>query len=233
MKKYLIGLSALLAMGVAFASGDNFMAKPASYAAAGTVIGIDVGWGWANNYLDEDFLPRNNYFGMVDGGAYIGYNFHPTTNLLMGVELGYKFLGYSSMDKINIGDESFDTDSLSAYQNVADLLFTAHYYVYKGWNMFGKIGVAGTFQTDPVTDGLVSAAVDESDDSSNSVTNFRLLPEYALGIGYTWNQKVDLHLTYDHVGSAENNFFINGGQDGFFSTNSIMLGISYTFPSGM
>jgi hypothetical protein len=227
MKKYLIGLSALLAMGVAFASGDNFMAKPASYAAAGTVIGIDVGWGWSNLYLNgsDTGNTRDNYYGMVDGGAYIGYNFHPTTNLLMGVELGYKFLGYSSDD--NFGDNDRNSYSASMYQNVADLLFTAHYYVYKGWNMFGKIGVAGTFQTDPYL----------NENSDESETNFRLLPEYAVGIGYTWNQKLDLHLTYDHVGSAENNGLlgpvVSNGDDAFESNNSIMLGISYTFPSGL
>lgn len=233
MKKCLVGLSALLAMGVAFASGDNFLAKPASYAAAGTVIGIDAGWGWSNAYANsldfsdgspDVFKNRNDYYGMFDGGVYVGYNFHPTTNWLMGVELGYKFVGYSSTTlKIPGDDETFSKD-LSTYQNIVDLLFTAHYYVYKGWNMFAKAGVAGTFQTDPlVTDVTVLAS-----NSDDTVTNFRLLPEYTLGMGYTWNQKVDLHLSYNHIGNA-----VLVDDDLFMTTNSIMLGLSYTFPSGM
>jgi hypothetical protein len=228
MKKYLIGLSALLAMGVAFASGDNFMAKPVSYAAAGTEIGIDVGWGWSNAYITDDtykgaYNGRNNYYGMVDGGAHVGYNFHPTTNLLMGVELGYKFTGYSSGSGSYFVNDYAKVDfDQTVYQNIVDLLFTTHYYVYKGWNLFGKIGVAGTFQTDPFSDAVTTGTADDS------VTNFRLLPEYQVGIGYTWNQKLDLHLSYDHIGSDNLDDF-----DQFLTTNSIMLGLSYTFPSGM
>jgi hypothetical protein len=231
MKKYLIGLSALLAMGAAFASGDTFMARPASYAVGGTVVGVDVGWGWSNGYFSNmdftggiGFNNRNEYNGAPDAGAYIGYKFHPTTNLLLGVELGYKFVGYSSAD-LKTGNEEIDR-TLTVYQNVIDLLFTAHYYVYKGWNLFGKIGVAGTLQTDPAVNDLVDITTGTIS-NADAVTNFRLLPEYSVGMGYTWNQKLDLHLTYNHIGSGE-----LGDSDMFLTTQSIMLGLSYTFPSG-
>jgi hypothetical protein len=211
MKKYVIGFFILLVMtGVAIANGDNSMYFPQSYAKAGPFVGIDGGYGHQSIYAGQDdandFQGRTDYFGSLMFNGYFGYNFQLNNYILLGTEIGYQFLGVSN----HTDEQEFSNEKLA--QQGADLLFTGHIYVYKGWNFLAKLGAAFVVQN--------SKNIIYKD--NESMLMFRIRPEYAIGMGYTFAKQTDLHVFYQHVGNE-------GDDDTIAATNALMLGVAYTF----
>jgi hypothetical protein len=217
MKKYIISLCMLLVTTItAAASGDNLaqpqpsMYFPQSYAKAGPYVGLDGGYSHFSIYAGQDDSAdvhgRNDYFGSLAFNGYFGYNFQFNNYFLLGTEIGLQLLGSSSYTD----DQESISENLS--QAAADILFTGHFYVYKGWNFFGKLGAAMIIQN--------SKNIIYKDNEDLSM--FRIRPEYVIGTGYTFAKQTDLHFMYEHVGSESD-------ADSMAATDALLLGISYTF----
>lgn len=217
MKKHIMSFGLLLLSGAALASDDVITKKepsmyfPESYAKAGPIIGVDLGYLHHSIYAGQDDADnihgRDTYFGSLSMNGYVGYNFQFNNYLLLGTEVGLQFLGANSY---TTDEQEYNEQSLS--QGAADILFTSHFYVYKGWNFFGKLGAALVFQD--------SENIIYKDNSE--ITMFRIRPEYALGLGYTFCKKTDIHFTYEHIGSESD-------ADDIAATDALLFGVSYTF----
>lgn len=207
MKKYLIGIAAAAAVVIA---GSAFAAAnmQSSYLKAGPVVGIEAGWSQQDLY----FKSADEYYGSIGGGVYVGYNFEsPNFNhWLFGAQLGYKWLGYQDESRGKI------------YSQAVDVLFGAKYYVYEGVNMFAKAGFATLIQTyDDLVTPLMNGGI-------KNETYFRLRPEYQIGIGYAFNQNMDLYLAYNHIG-ADGVDVETYAPYAVPRTNALLVGFSYTF----
>ena len=223
MKKTLIGVSAGLALclsSYAFAKGDVYAPTDNPYTKTGFEVGIDAGWAdysMAGYGIlgDED---TNNFA----AGAHIGYNWELTNhpNLQFGAEFGYKYLGtlsdYGQGYLAVPGVDGAYLDHLR--QHVLDLLLTAKYYVYQGFNLFGKAGVANVLQQTKYK-GTVHSS---SDSWSSSEDIWGLRPEVALGAGYTFYKHLDVHVMYDHIASDADSTSIVG-------SNTVLAGLSFVF----
>jgi opacity protein-like surface antigen len=211
MKKYFISLGLLLII-FGSAMAGNTMYFPNSYAKAGPYLGIDAGWSFLSIYAGQDDEidqhGRIGYYGSIPFNAYVGYNFQLNDYLLLGVELGGQFLGSRNWE--DASSTEYSEESLS--QQAIDLLFTSRIYVYKGWNFFGKLGVAAIYQ--------ISKNIIFKDNHSWDIFRFR--PEYVIGMGYTFSKQIDLHLMYQHTGSESDD-------DDIAASSAVMLGLGYTF----
>jgi hypothetical protein len=199
-------------VGVAVASGDDSMYFPASYVKAGPIIGEDIGYLHHSIYPGQDDITnidsRVDYFGSITVNAYVGYNFQFNNYLLLGAEIGGGFLSSTSYSDSH--NPEYNNEELAQY--ALDILFTSHLYVYKGWNFFGKLGAAMLYQ--------VSKNIIYKD--NQEIAMFRIRPEYAIGLGYTFSKQIDLHFMYQHIGSESD-------ADSIAASDALLLGVSYTF----
>jgi hypothetical protein len=178
-------------------------------------------------------------------GAHIGYDFVTKPNMLVGFELGYKDLGKSM---VKMAYKSYNVDSDSYYyqgsrkytQNAVDALLTTNYFIYKGLNIFGKAGAAyvrsdidqhATSDFDSSSPNGIPLSALEGD---NSI--WRIEPEISLGVGYLFDHNLDLHAAYTYVGGANDQSIEDRSSSAsnlpkarVYSTNMLMIGISYTF----
>lgn len=257
--KILMGTIICAASTVAFASGDSYNRSTGSFIKDGWSIGIDGGYGYLSS--PEAFYP-NDFSVATDGtvdtytasaevgdwvwGVHIARDFRISTNMLLGLELGYKDLGDANnhinhertTNRDNIIHEYNETLNRDYSQNAVDFLLTAHYYLWQGLNIFGKAGVAyvqsDTNQfydnTFPIEDG---GPIIEPLNGDNDI--WRLEPEFSLGVGYMFKCNIDIHAAYTYIGGAndqpiatpENAMFLPKAK--VYSTNMVMAGISYTF----
>jgi opacity protein-like surface antigen len=168
-----------------------------SYARNGFSIGVDEGF---------------NDPGILGWGAYIGYDFAVQPKTLIGVELGYK--GVKGIQSSILFIFLHDSE-----QDASDLLLTAHYYIARGWHIFGKTGLA-----------YVEARHTGQCIWCSGITHKerRIEPELSIGTGYTFFGRFDVHAAYTYIGGS-NNHENQHLKATVFSTNMLMLGISYKF----
>jgi hypothetical protein len=258
--KVLTGLAICVSVTAAYANGDI----QTSYAKPGFVVGLEGGWGNLNTpdpvYPRGFILPfdtatvyfnKDHDIGDFMWGAHVGYDFQTGSNSLVGVELGYKDLGrskYSSNLGINFDEDSsidFATDfSRKIDQQAVDLLLSYHYFVYQGFNVFAKAGVADVYSK---TRQNLSVSLDTDDTTFNNIripaaifngeisalsgskSIWRLEPEVQLGAGYMFAQHVNVYAFYDHIGDTDSSVGDHLTQAKVYNSNSVWAGISYTF----
>lgn len=254
--KILLGAAVCAASTVAFASGDSYGRGTEPFIKGGWSIGIDGGYGYIsspeanypNDYHFDDAYIYSSFADVGDWvwGAHIARDFKVSTNLLMGMELGYKYLGSNdhgySYQSTEDDDFFFFEGSRSYQQNAVDFLLTAHYYLCHGLNIFGKAGVA--YVNSDVSQHAHSDTDAEQVDIALSALEgdndiWRLEPEFSLGVGYTFKNHIDIHAAYTYIGGANDQPIVNYSpfeNDSMFqakakvySTNMVMAGISYTF----
>jgi hypothetical protein len=214
-----------------------------SYAKGGFVVGIDGGYGYLNSpdpVYPKDFsiLPvsydQDNSSGHFVWGAHIGYDFKVLQNFLFGCELGYKDLGESNRSARVVIDTDYVNASKDYDQQAIDLLATAHYYPWKGLNFFAKAGVAYVRSS---IDQAVSTSFTINDVPVNllleplngSFDVWKPVPEFSLGFGYTFENKIDVHVAYTYTGSSGDSSTILPEESRVYETSIAMFGISYTF----
>tara|TARA_B100001248_G_scaffold262563_1_gene259446 strand:- start:11042 stop:11641 length:600 start_codon:yes stop_codon:yes gene_type:complete len=130
----------------------------------------------ANTSYDNG--PSNEFVAAIA----VGYQFDITDSFSFGPELGYKYVGKSTV-KID-GDEDF-----SQKLDIVDLLGVATYHATDKVDVFGKAGIAVTH--DDVSDTVAGQTV--SDDAT------RVLPELALGAGYSVTENIQVIGTVSHI----------------------------------
>ena len=238
MKKYIIAITAGLALclaGCVFASGDSFASPHAKFARSGGVIGVEGGYGFLNT--PEESFPKDftnydstgtpqlteSFSTVVNKGAFVwgihaAYEFLFAKNLLLGVEAGYRNLGeskyrlhYTQTTEAapHSVQEAIDF-SRKIDQHAVNLLLTSHFYVWKGLNLFGKVGVAyvgSTLDTDVQTIRNPGSPFAERQPYDGKETIWRFRPEFAIGLGYLFAKNVNVYVMFDHIGgsSRDNN----------------------------
>lgn len=258
LSKIFLGIAVCAASTVAIANGSNFQSTPSSsFAKQGFIIGVDGGYGhlstpeaaYPNDQTYTDDVTNITYKDTSDSdigdwvwGAHIGYDFKVRPDMLIGLEAGYKDLGSS---KISANSSATDEDgnlltsvdfSRKYEQNAVDILLTMHYYIYHGFNIFGKAGIAYVrSEIDQSQSAYISridsVTVNDLNTGDNDI--WRLEPEASLGIGYTFSCGVDVHAAYTYVGGADDqpytDSYDNLPKAKVYSTNMATLGVSYTF----
>jgi hypothetical protein len=244
---------------VAYAGGDPYHHNH-MMADGGFVFGIDGGYGYLstpeaaypNNFINEETY---KYTSSVDAGDYVwgvhvGYDFRIKPGCIMGLELGYKDLG-STSQKIayqELGEDTYYSDASRDYkQNAVDMLITANHYIYKGLNVFGKVGAAyvrsdiDQHATSDTSNPFLAEIPITAYEGDNSI--WRIQPEFSFGVGYMFSNHVDVHASYTYIGGANDQPLVDVGTDvnGYstdtayypkarvYSTNMLMVGLSYTF----
>jgi hypothetical protein len=256
--KILTGVVVCAASTVAFANGDNFNSGK-SYAKPGLSFGIEGGYGYMstpeatypNDYAYDEVYKYTSSTDTGDSvwGVHVAYDFKIKPNVLMGFEVGYKSLGTNN-HSLAFEDISSDAESDTYYlqgsreydQDAIDFLLTTHIYLYQGLNVFGKIGAA-----------YVRSDITQSASSDEDIPGFdipiealngdneiwRIEPELSLGVGYMFNNHVDVHAAYTYIGGATDQPIVTASPDysnaqnqplaKVYSTNMFTVGISYTF----
>jgi hypothetical protein len=215
------------------ANGYNLQSTT-SYAKQGFIVGVDGG-------VDALLAPDIQYLSSEkeDGGTHkpwgwgthVGYDFQITPDLLIGPELGYKNFNQSKHFKMLYikYDESYK-------QNALDLLIGTHYYVYQGFNIFGKLGAAY------VTSNTIDLTCSYSNNKNNMVTYIqpkhghahKIEPEFVLGIGYTFLEHIDTHLAFTYIGGDSHQIKVRYNDNylskaRIYASGALMLGVSYKF----
>ena len=256
MRKYFLifglGLACLLTSSV-FANGKAYVLhQPACYAIPGWVIGADIGWGYLdtptnNLFFDDGYwtdLSQSHDIGDIVWGIHGGRTFGITPNMLLGFEVGYKDLGKSKYkSKWTAMDPNDSTLTRKVDQQAIDVLLTGNYFVWQGFNLFAKAGMAYVESTTKQTfsGSLLCNPINYNGSSyyNTKESIWRLRPEVILGMGYMFNNHVDVHVLYDYIyGVTETKWngieYENGGmffppKPRTYSANLVMGGISYTF----
>jgi hypothetical protein len=183
---------------------------------------------------------KTNDIGSFMWGVHAGYDFLTGPHSLVGLELGYKDLGQSKysnelylheLHAALTGGGSHPTLDISRKidQQALDLLLTYHYFVYQGFNVFAKAGVADVYST---TDQDFDVKhVDEIHALEGKESIWRFEPEMQLGAGYMFAQHVNVYAYYDHIGDGSDtgNVVDHLTQAKVYGSNSLWAGISYTF----
>lgn len=193
-------------------------------------------------YVEKFTFNENHSIGDWVWGAYGAYNFKISANKTVGVQLGYKDFSKSTYNSIYADNyiiaaqppvfKGFtwtytNNTSVSIKQQAVDLLLTAHYWVWDGLNVFGKAGAA--YVNSKITQDQHASIVENPliDQDANTFFNdfysqdiWRLRPEVELGIGFTFNQYLDLSLSYNHLFSDGNNTANFKLDDTFLGSNN-------------
>jgi hypothetical protein len=212
--KISIGVIVLATFGGALAN-DNNLQTTSSYAKQGFIIGADIGEGITlapsiiygpGIHGKEVSLPSQSKLLYSSAyGVHVGYNFKITPDLLIGLESGFK---------------SFNLGNLSEgiyRQDAFDLLLTTHCYLYKGFNVFGKAGTAIMMP-----------------DIYYYTNEYKIKPEFVLGVGYTFLNNIDTHVAFISTLGANDSKkrgFYNGDllKSTVYASRAVMFGVSYTF----
>lgn len=260
MRKYFLifglGLACLLTSSV-FANGMAYVShRPACYAIPGWVVGADLGWGYldtpANNLFFDDGnlwanLSQSHDIGDFVWGIHGGRTFDISPSMLLGFEVGYKDLGRSkyksSGESLGLNDQEYKFDlARKVTQQALDVLLTSHYFVWQGFNLFAKAGMAYVESTTKQTFSE-EFNIRYNYDVSNLNTKksiWRLRPEVIFGMGYMFNNHVDVHVLYDYIYGVTETKWNNldyiyppSGPESpkprTYGANLVMGGISYTF----
>lgn len=233
--------------------------QPIDYIATGFILGIDAGSGTMHkpgkipgiiNAFDGMIYQSysNDYCDDFVYGIHAGYGYAISAKTIIGLELGYKNFAKSFTE----GEYHLWTDG-SLLSNLRrdykqqgfDLLLTGHQYLYKGFNIFGKIGIA--YIGGNIDQSLSSLRPDElinmgipitTLNGSSSIWKFE--PEFSIGIGYTFWKHFDVHLAYAYVGGVDQKVIESAPeslidlikfqpQPKVYSSSMVNIGVSYSF----
>jgi len=254
MRKYFLmyglGFACLLTSSV-FASGRaNILHQPTSYAMPGWVVGADVGWGYLGTPKDNLTIPyypnfpQSHDIGDVVWGIHGGRTFDITRNALLGFEVGYKDLGKSKYKSSGEWDPPRIVNlTRKVGQQTIDVLLTGNYFVWHGFNLFAKAGMAYVGSTTEQTFYDSNFPHEKLPYYNTKKSIWRLRPEVILGMAYMFNNHIDIHVLYDYIyGVSETKWGPYGGSDyiwqvvrsfpskpRIYGANLVMGGISYTF----
>ena len=242
---------------VAYAGGDPYHHNH-MMADGGFVFGVDAGYGYLST--PEETYPNNytynstyKYSADTDAGdyvwgAHVGYDIRVKPGTVVGMELGYKDLGKTTAGYTytTSGSTTHIFDLSRKYeQNAVDLLLTTKHFIYKGFNIFGKVGAAYVksnidqhASSDTTADTMVSHVPLAAIEGDNSI--WRIEPEMSIGVGYTFYNHLDVHAAYTYIGGANDQPIVDVSNSStntsvyypkarVYSTNMLMVGISYTF----
>ena len=273
MKKgVLLGFGLAAISTVSTYAGTMGAASTGSTYPAGFVIGGDVGYGylsfseWATSAPPA---PASGTASLANGafiwGLHGGYDIPVIERFLLGFEVGYKNLGRSSSTssatypKNYLGesnDLSLQNSSLKLSQQAIDILLTTRLYVLNGLNVFGKAGPAyvrsesNTHLSVNYPDGTNNGNGTKSEVNQSLAVNpviWRLRPELAIGVGYSFKNNLDIHLMYTYINGSDFNevasAITNGNTgnnnnvgsiigntfSGVAAYNAVTIGLSYYF----
>jgi len=176
------------------------MAAPGAYVSAGAGL----------NITDSEVSYVNDFTGAV-GNVAVGYLWGDNT-LDYGLELGGTYYPDSTSQASGV---KFKMDGYNV-----SLLGVLKYITCSGFDVFGKVGGAYVDQKLTATIPGIGSA---------SVTGDTFAPEVALGVGYMFNQNVEMDLTDDMV------FAQNGTNSGSFgnpqpnNNANLILSVAYNF----
>ncbi|KPJ67377.1 MAG: hypothetical protein AMJ43_03700 [Coxiella sp. DG_40] len=221
----------------------------------GWVVGANVGWGYLDAPEDNLAFGDNDYYHIPDlthlsqshdigdivWGVHGGRTFSITYNMLLGFDVGYKDLGrskYKSTGKWNGSYISPFYLSRKVDQQAIDILLTCNYFVWQGLNLFAKAGMAYVGSTTKQTFDIMYESLPYN--AKKSIWELR--PELIFGMGYMFNNHIDVHLLYDYIYGVSETKWNKYGDDYWngkygpippkprtYGANLVMGGISYTF----
>lgn len=243
-KAVLLGFGMAALSTVAAHAGTMGAATTGAAYPAGFVIGGDVGYGYLSYAEAAALIPPSPATGAfsLNNGAFIwgvhgGYDISILDRLLMGFEVGYKDLGKSSSSfSVSYPGSYFDLtndpvnqqSSITLHQQAVDFLFTSRVYVLNGLNIFGKAGPAyvrskaNDHDSVSYPAGVITTKLKEVSQSINvSPTIWRLRPELAIGVGYSFKNNLDVHLMYTYINGSDFN-----EAAGILSTGSLAAPVS-------
>lgn len=248
-RKLLLGLTAVSAF-VCASSYAGTMGDISSPQRGGWVVGGDIGYGYLSTAEEDILTPvpfstpasteiaiQKHHIGNLVGGGYIGLAFPVFERLIMGPEVGYKYLGQSKYR--SFGSEfisgNFLRNHIKVTQQAADFLVTGRLYVSPRLSLIAKAGGAYVYtKTRQNSEFFLSTIVG----GLNTKASFwRIKPEFSLGAGFGVTSKLDLNVMYTHIGGADANVtgstrFYSSTPDrtpAVFEYNAITAGLSYTF----
>lgn len=143
-----------------------------------------------------------------------GYLWAADSHLAYGIESGVAY----NKNKLELN--LFDDTVTTGYKSInLDLLGVLKYSFDSGFNVFGKAGANYSHVTTYIEDN-------QGNETDTGTTPDQIFPEVALGMGYQFNQNVEMDLTastsFTKAGSGKNS------QIGTFN-NNLMLGLTYHF----
>ncbi len=236
---------------------------------SGIVIGGDVGYGYLSSFEAQDISPPSSLakassttqVGHSIWGLHAGYDVSLLDRFLMGFEVGYKDLGqalYSRSASASIGYGGNTNGEVYSFnfnltQEAVDFLVTSRIYVLNGLNIFGKVGpayVRSKSNTQYYQLFGPGIATNQQFNQSIAVSPviWRIRPELAIGVGYSFTNNIDVHVMYNYIDGSDLNVVAssvlvnNSNSDiGNLSTgiannyvgiacyNAVSVGISYYF----
>ena len=241
----LAGLSFISSAGFAGTMGDIQKSR------GGFVVGGDIGYGYLStsepvllpvtpafgNLFTTEVQVQRRRIGSLVGGGYAGYDFPVLERLLMGAEVGYKYMGQSKY-RTTTQDLLSDVTAnkrVKVEQQAVDFLVTAKVFLSQNAHLIGKAGAAYVRSQTKET-SFVNIVNNFAGLTANPAF-WRIKPEFDLGVGYSFYNNLALNLIYTHVGGADANVtglfrFYNVGPDStpaVFQYNALTAGLSYTF----
>lgn len=224
---------------------------------SGWIAGADVGWGYLDTpednlaFGDNDYthiptlihLSQNHDIGNIIWGIHGGRTFDITPNMLLGFEAGYKDLGKSKYKSTGKWFGWYIPPfylSREVNQQAIDALLTCNYFVWQGLNLFAKAGMAYVGSTTRQTFYIKDEENLLPYNAKKSI--WKLRPEVIFGMGYMFNNHMDIHILYDYINGVSETKWDMFGNDYWegkiwpfppkpkiYGANLIMGGISYTF----
>ena len=224
-KAVLLGVGMAALSTVATHAGTMGAATTGSAYPAGFVIGGDVGYGYLSSLEVKPVPPRapatgasSTTIGSLVWDVHGGYDLPILEQLLIGFEIGYKSLGKASFSSYetypaNYSGGTSDAQTLNhtvtLSQKAVDFLLTSRVYVLNGLNVFGKAGPAYVRSASNTHYNLNYPSGTSGTESNQSLSLnpviWRLRPELAIGVGYSFKNNLDVHLMYTYINGSDFN----------------------------
>lgn len=255
MKKALLTVFALCAMGVASAASVKSIEKPANpylpfdskSKHLGLYLGAAAGYsssaGTHNLFQHDASITQAQHHASARADA--GYLLPITNTLFLGVEAGYNALPdsqyASQMLPASAAALSNQTDGMVKYSRYSlDALGVIKSYLTQDFAVFIKGGEA--YVSQEVTQTITSPSTHGAYFSKELDKHQKLQPKVAGGFGYQVNSKLELTTEYDHTFGDEMNaangadlFGSNVGSGALVdgsripSNDTVLMGLSYHF----
>lgn len=248
-KQLFLGLTSLAAF-ISVASYAGTMGEIQTAPRGGWVVGGDIGYGYLGTQEENILSPapvttpplteiqdQHHQIGSLIGGGYVGRDFAVLERLLMGLEVGYKYLGQSKYRTLAF--DSFSNDfidtNIKVNQQAVDFLLTGKVYIWNGLNLIGKVGPA--YVRSKTEQNSSFSFTGTAGGLATKTAIWRIKPEVDLGVGYTFGNHIGINLMYTYIGGVDTNVtglyrFFNSGPDrtpAVYEYNALTVGISYMF----